>query len=368
MKRLGVAAAIVADAYVPGDVAVEDGVVVGVGLAGGRSGLAIPGMVDLQVNGYAGVDFLTEDGDGWLTAARAMARDGVTAFVANLITSSEPMSVAALRTASSVTSSQHQTSAGARLLGAHLEGPFLAPGKSGTHPPAQLRRPDVELVRRLRLEGPVVGLTLAPELAGAVALIEACAAWGLLVSLGHSEASSVQSHAGFDAGARTVTHIFNAMTVPTAREPGLAGVALIRSDVAVQVICDGVHVTDDTIRLVLAAAGDRVVLVTDALSAAGAADGCYRLGEVDIVRSGVEARRGDGTLAGSVLTMAVALRRALSCGASVEHAVAAATTRPASLLGREDLGCLRPGDPADITILDDSFEVSQTLLGGTPTR
>lgn len=364
MKRLGVAAAVVADVVVPGDVGVEDGRVAAVGLPPGRGGLAIPGMVDLQVNGYAGIDFLTEDEAGWQAAALALARDGVTAFAANLITSAESMTLAGLAIARNV---QQAPPSGARLLGAHLEGPFLSPTKAGTHPPAQLREPDIGLVQRLRRGGPVVGITLAPELTGAVQLIEQCVQWGLLVSLGHSEANGVQAHAGFDAGARTITHVFNAMTVPTAREPGLAGVALTRGDVAVQLICDGVHLTDDTIRLVMAAAGERFVLVTDALSAAGAADGCYRLGEVDIVRRGGEARRTDGTLAGSVLTMAAALRRAMACGAPVQRAVAAATTRPARLLGRDDLGRLRPGDAADITVLDDSFEVSQTFLCGAAT-
>lgn len=360
-RRLGVSSAIVDGRVVAGDVSVDDGVVAAVGLPPGRGGMAIPGMVDLQVNGYAGVDLLSADVDGWAHVAGALARVGVTAFVANLITSPESEVTRALATAHAVTDVGR---GGARLLGAHLEGPFLAPSRAGTHPLDHLRTPDLALTQRLRAAGPVVGITLAPELPGALDLVRALSGDGLLVSLGHSAASGVQAHAGFDAGARTVTHVFNAMSTPTSREPGLAGVALTRADVAVQLICDGVHLARDTAALVVRAAADRFVLVTDALSAAGAGDGQHRLGSVEVTVAGGEARRADGTLAGSVLRMADALRGVVAAGASVEDAVAAATTRPAALLGRSDVGRLLPGGPADIAVLDDTLAVTRTLRAG----
>ena len=364
MQRLGVAAAVVDELLVPGDVGIEAGRVVEVGLPGGARGLAIPGMVDLQVNGYAGADFLTDDVDGWVGAARAMARAGVTAFVANLITAPEPMTVAALRSATEAQAAMPADAAA--LLGAHLEGPFLNPAKAGTHPVEHLRAPDVTLLERLLAAGPVVGVTLAPELPGALDLIGMLRDRGVLVSLGHSEATAEQAHAAFDAGARTVTHVFNAMSTPRARAAGLAGVALVRDDVAVQMICDGVHLGAETVRLVIAAAPTRFVLVTDALAAAGAEDGRYRLGPVDVEVVAGEARRADGMLAGSVLSMAAALRRAVDAGASVEQAVAASTSLPASLIGRPDLGRLRPNDPADIAVLDDALAVTQTYRAGVP--
>jgi N-acetylglucosamine-6-phosphate deacetylase len=365
MKRLGVAAAIVDDVLVPGDIGVTDGVIDAVGLPGDGSGLAIPGMVDLQVNGYGGVDFLTADDGGWTDAARAMAREGVTAYVANLITSPEPLVTKALQAAERVVRSERP--GGSHLLGAHLEGPFLEPTKAGTHPREHLRSPDLSLLERLLSAGPVVGVTLAPELPGGLDLVRVLAERGVLVSLGHSAASGAQAHAGFHAGARTVTHVFNAMTTPTSREPGLAGVALTRPDVFVQLICDGVHLSWETAALVIAAARSRFVLVTDALSAAGAPDGDYWLGEdVEVLMRDGRARNRDGGLAGSVLSLAGALRGAVDAGASVEDAVAATTTRPADLLGRIDLGRLRPGDPADIVVLDDALSVSETLLAGEP--
>ena len=360
--RLGVASAIVDDERVAGDVEIVEGVVTRVGLPPGTGGLAIPGMVDLQVNGYAGVDFLTSDEDGWRAAAAALLRDGVTSFVANLITSPEAVAVAALQVAARVVG---DTAGGAaRLLGAHLEGPFLAPAKAGVHPPAALRRPDPALLEGLRAAGPGIGMTLAPELPGAGDLISRLTEAGVLVALGHSSATGGQAQAGFTAGARAVTHLFNGMSTPTARDPGLAGVALVRDDVAVQLICDGVHLALETVQLALAAAGPRLVLVTDALSAAAAPDGAYRLGGTELQVVDGRARRADGTLAGSTLTMAGALRRLVAAGAPLELAVAAATTRPAALLGRGDLGRLRPGDPADVVVLDDDLVVTAVHRAG----
>lgn len=364
MKRLGVSAAFVDGALVPGDVAVADGVVAAVGLPPGRGGVAIAGMVDLQVNGFAGVDFLGGDVGGWLAASRVLARGGVTSYVANLITSPESAVTEALGVATKV---QAVGSAdGARLLGAHLEGPFLSPAKAGTHPAEHLRAPDVALLARLVEAGPVVGVTLAPELPGALELIAWLRARSVLVALGHSDADAAAAHAGFDAGATAVTHVFNAMSTPTARSPGLAGVALARPGVAVQLICDGVHLARDTVALVVAAAGERFVLVTDAMSAASAGPGQYRLGVIEVSVVDDVARRADGSLAGSVLCMAEALQAVVEAGASLEQAVAAATSRPAALLGRDDVGRLLPGARADVVVLDDALVVTTTLLGGKP--
>ncbi len=359
--------AVVEGVLVPGDVGVEDGVVAAVGLAtsGGR-GTAVPGLVDLQVNGYAGVDFLTAPAEEWAVAARAMARDGVTSFVANLITAPEDASARALRVAAEVAGAGQPGAA--RCLGAHLEGPFLSPARNGTHPPAHLREPDLPLVQRLIAAGPVVGLTLAPELAGALDLVTWLSARGILVALGHSDADSVAAQAGFDAGARTVTHVFNGMTAPTSREPGLAGVALARRDVAVQMICDLVHLAPETAALVIAAARSRFVLVTDAMCGASAPDGRYRLGDVGVTVADGVARNEAGGLAGSVLRLHRAVRLAQDAGAGFADAVAAATSRPADLLGRHDLGRLHPGSQADIAVLDDEGDVLATFVGGQPTH
>ena len=362
--RLGASAAFVDGALVPGDVSISDGVVAEVGLPPGRGGVVIAGMVDLQVNGYAGVDFLGADVDGWLEAARVLARGGVTSYVANLITSPESVVTDALGVASKV----QAVAVGdvARLLGAHLEGPFLSPAKAGTHPVEHLRAPDLALLSRLVAAGPVVGVTLAPELPGALDLIAWLGDRSVLVALGHSATGDVAANAAFDAGASAVTHVFNAMSTPTSRSAGLAGVALARPDVAVEMICDGVHLARDTVALVVAAARERFVLVTDALSAAGAGPGRHRLADMELFVVDGVARRADGTLAGSVLSMAGALRAVVEAGATFEQAAAAATSRPAALLGRDDVGRLRPGARADVVVLDDALTVTTTLLGGEP--
>lgn len=357
------ASAVVAGRHVRGDVAVSsDGTVQAVGLPAANGGrVALPGLVDLQVNGYAGVDLLRGELDEWRAVARAQAADGVAWFLPTLITSAPTTTTAALRAAHRLR--QEPLSGQARSLGAHLEGPFLSPDKAGTHPVELLRAPDDTLLHRLLGAGPVSVVTLAPELPGALDLVDALVASGVVVSLGHTDATARQAHAAFERGAKAVTHLFNAMTAPTARSPGVVGAALTRPDVAVQLICDGVHLAEDVVRLVRAAAGDRIVLVTDAIAAARVGDGDVHLGDVRVhVRAG-QARRADGTLAGSVLTMLDAVRRYVAVGASLEEAVLAATARPAALLGAE-IGQLRPGDVADIAVLDDALELHSALLAG----
>jgi N-acetylglucosamine-6-phosphate deacetylase len=302
----------------------------------------------------------------WQAAAIAMAHDGVTSFVANLITAPPEVTADALRTAARAVTSG--AGGRARCLGAHLEGPFLAPRRRGTHPLAQLRAPDRAFLAPLLEAGPVVEVTLAPELSGAIGVITWLSAAGVLVSLGHSDATAEQAAAGFNAGARTVTHVFNGMSGLTSRAPGLAGVALARDDVTVQAIFDGVHLAAETSAVVVTAARTRLVLVTDALSAARAPDGDYRLGDVRISMVGGVARNLDGGLAGSVSSLAGTLRHGVAAGLSLEEVVAAASTRPAALLGRGDLGALRPGDRADVTVLDDALDVTACFIDGVPAR
>jgi N-acetylglucosamine-6-phosphate deacetylase len=207
-------------------------------------------------------------------------------------------------------------------------------------------------------------MTLAPELPGALELVERLRARGIVVSCGHSDAVAAEAHAAFDRGALTVTHLFNAMRPLGHRDPGIAGAALAREDVVVQLIVDGIHLAPETVLLVRRAAAGRLALVTDAIAAAGIGDGRYRLGEVDVaVQDGV-ARRADGVLAGSVLTMLGAVRNLHHLGAPLVEAVNAATLVPARVLGRDDIGVLRPGARADVVVLDDRMELSRVLLSG----
>ena len=355
--RLGVEAALVDGQLVPGDVAVDDGVVAAVGLAGPGSGIAAPGLVDLQVNGFAGVDFLATDADGYAAAGEALLETGVTAYLPTLITSPEPTLVAALRAVPG-------ESSGARILGVHLEGPFLSPARLGAHPADARRDPDTALLERLLAAGPVRLVTLAPELPGAVELIDILHARGITVSLGHSDATAAEAHAAFDRGVRTVTHVFNAMRPLAHRDPGIVGAALARPEVILQAIVDGVHLDADIVRILWRVAPGRLALVSDATSATRLGDGTYTLGGSEIVVSnGVARRRGD-LMAGSTCTLIEAVRNLVEAGAPPAQALEAASAVPARALGIPDVGRLVPGARADVIVLDQSLEVVRTLVAG----
>jgi N-acetylglucosamine-6-phosphate deacetylase len=358
--RLGVRAALVGELLVPGDVEIADGRIAGHGLPSpnGR-GIASPGFVDLQVNGFGGVDFLDTDSGGYARAGDALLETGVTAYLPTLITAPEERLVAALAEISTGAS-------GPRILGAHVEGPFLSPRRLGTHPPSARRDPDLDLLERILAAGPVRLYTLAPELPGALDLVDALVGRGVAVSAGHTDATAEEARAAFDRGVRTVTHLFNAMRPFTHRDPGVAGVALTRPDVVVQIILDGVHLAADTARLVWRAAAGRVALVTDAVAGAGVGgdgNGSYRLGDVAVeVRDGV-VRRDDGVLAGSVLTMIEAVRNLHALGVPLEDALNAATAVPASVVGAE-AGRIGVGAPADVVVLSEELEIERVLVGG----
>jgi N-acetylglucosamine-6-phosphate deacetylase len=356
--RLGVGAALVAGSLVLGDVEIADGRIVRVGVGSHNgNGVACPGFVDLQVNGFAGVDFFSADADGYRRAGEALLRCGVTAYQPTFITSPEDELTAALQEVP-------PNGATPRVIGAHLEGPFISPERLGTHPAEARRDPDRALLERLLAAGPVSHVTLAPELPGAFELMALLEERGVTVSCGHSNATAAEAREAFARGAKTVTHIFNAMRPFAAREPGLAGAALVSGDVVVQVILDGVHLADDTARLVWQAAGGRVALVTDAIAAAGAGDGSYTLAGVDFEVEGGVARRADRVLAGSTVPMIEAVRNLVALGAPLEAALAAATEVPARIAGKPELGTIEPGSAADVIVLDDSLEIVRVLVAG----
>jgi N-acetylglucosamine-6-phosphate deacetylase len=356
--RLGVEAALVRGELIPGDVEVEDGAIVSVGLAGGIRGcVAVPGFVDLQVNGFAGVDFLSASTADYERAGAALLEGGVTAFQPTFITAPESTMLDALRAMPRNATLPH-------VVGAHVEGPFLSSERLGAHPREHRRDPDLALLERLLDAGRVTSFTLAPELPGADALIQRLLERGIVVSAGHTNATAAQAHAAFDLGVSTVSHLFNAMRPFRSRDPGIVGVALTRRDVYVQVIVDGHHLADETVRLIWAAAAGRVALVTDATAAADAKPGSYQLGDIEIERSGGVATREDGVFAGTVVTMIDAVRNLHGLGISFEDSVGAATSVPARILGRSDLGVLEPGGSADIVVLDDRLEITRVVCGG----
>ncbi|MBD0349144.1 MAG: amidohydrolase family protein [Thermoleophilia bacterium] len=298
------------------------------------------------MNGYAGIDLLAEP-ERWREVDARLAATGVTTWLPTLISAPPETTLHALRAIDPPV---------------HLEGPFLE--LPGAHPPDCLRPPDPELLSRLLDAGRVAVVTLAPELPRALELVDELVRRGIVASLGHSRADARVAHAAFDRGARAVTHLFNAMAPFSHRAPGLAGAALARQDVTVQLICDGHHLADETVLLAWGAARGRLAVVSDAIAAAGEGDGSFRLGSLSVtVRDGV-ARREGGALAGSVVGLPEALRRLIALGVPLVDAMAAATSVPARLLGRRDVGTLQPGARADVVVLDEGHAVSRVVRAG----
>jgi N-acetylglucosamine-6-phosphate deacetylase len=354
---LGVAAALVDGALVPGDVSVLDGTIEAVGLSGGGTGIAAPGFVDLQVNGFAGVDLMATDHGGYVRVGEALLATGTTAFQPTFVTAPEEALLDALR-------AMPTDGIGPRVLGAHVEGPFLSPRRAGVHDPRYLSAPDLGLLRRLLDAAPVAQVTLAPELPGANELIDELVQRGVTVSAGHTDATAAEAHLAFDRGVRTVTHLFNAMRHSTPRDPGIAVAALARPDVTVQVIVDLHHVAADTVTVAWQAASGRFALVTDAAPAAGMGDGEFMLGGRPVRAADGVVRGPEGQLAGSALTMIEGVRNLQRLGVPFVDALRAASEVPARIARRGDLGRLIPGAPADVVVLDDRTEVVRVLVDG----
>ena len=362
--RLGVKAALAGGELIDGDVEVEDGSIARLGVSpAGSEGIAVPGFVDLHINGIAGIDFLAADTGDYRRAGGALAGTGVVAYQPTFVSSEAGAYEEPLRAAAAARA--EQSGDGLPLvLGVHLEGPFLSPEWPGAHDPEHLRDPDRALTERLLDAGPVTTMTLAPELPGALELIDALVARGVVVSCGHSDADAERAHAAFDRGARAMTHVHNAHRRWRPRDPGVGGVALVRPEVTVQAIVDGVHLSPETAFGAFLTARERLCLVTDAIEAALLDPGAYELGGRAVRLRDGAVRLPDGTLAGSVLTMDEAVRNLVASGADWIDAVHSASTAPARLIGREDLGRLAPGLPAHVTVLDDELRVLRTLVAG----
>ncbi|HEU5156223.1 MAG TPA: N-acetylglucosamine-6-phosphate deacetylase [Streptosporangiaceae bacterium] len=330
-----------------------------------RGGTLAPGLIDLQVNGYYGHDLVDADEAGWHLIVRRLPETGVTAFLPTFITAPIPSLVAALQTAEARLPS---LPSGSRVLGVHVEGPFLSRDRRGAHNAEWLTDPTPEAVRALLAAGPVKIVTLAPERAGGLDAVRTLSQAGVLVSVGHSDATADQVRQAADAGARMITHLFNAQSGVHHRAPGVAAQALADPRLTAGLIADLAHVAPVVCKVAFAAAPGRIVLVTDAAAAAGMAPGRYELGgePIDLPADGPPLRA-DGTIAGSALRLDAAVGNVVGLGVDLTVAVDAATRVPADLIGRPDLGRIAPGALADLVWLEPVPARADAARSGTAT-
>jgi N-acetylglucosamine-6-phosphate deacetylase len=323
-----------------------------------RLPLVLPGCIDLHVHGGGGRDTM-EGGDAMARIARLHARHGTTSLLATTMTAPPAELRAAL--AALGPACRERNAGGARVLGVHLEGPYISPGKLGAQPD-HARTGSMDELRRLHALAPIRLITLAPELPGALDWIAALAAEGFRVQLGHSAGSYEDGVAALERGASGFTHLYNAMSGLHHRAPGMAGAALAHARYA-EIIPDLLHVHPGAIRAALRAI-PCLYCVTDSTAAAGMPDGDYRLGSHTVTKCMGGVRLADGTLAGSTLTMDQALRNLVGLGLEIEDASRRTATHAADFLGLHDRGRLQPGAWADVLVLDPTLQLQRVIIEG----
>ena len=322
--------------------------------------VVLPGFIDLHVHGGGGRDVM--DGDGAVdTLARLHAGHGTTSLLATTMTATQADLERALVDVGRAICAR--PAGAARILGVHLEGPFISPGRLGAQP-AETRPGTLAEILALDALAPIRVLTLAPELAGHLELIKALRARGIVPQLGHSAGSYEDGVAALEAGAGGFTHLFNAMSEFHHRKPGMVGAALAHAEYA-EIIPDLLHVHSGAIRAACRAI-PRLYCVTDSTAGAGMPDGVYRLGSQHVTKCLGGVRLADGTLAGSVLTMDQAVRNLVHIGLPLDEAVRRAATYPADYLGERERGRLQAGAWADIVVMDSELNLSAVYVEGEP--
>jgi|694.fasta_scaffold71640_3 N-acetylglucosamine-6-phosphate deacetylase len=326
-----------------------------------RADTLLPGFVDLHCHGGGGASFASADPDEIRQAASTHLAHGTTTMHASLVSAAYDDLSAQVRALIPFVDD-------GTLHGIHLEGPWISRAYCGAHDPAALRSPDPHEVARILDvgEGHIRMVTLAPELPGALESIRIVVDRGAIAAIGHTAADGDAARAAVDAGATVATHLFNAMPPLLHRDAGPVGVLLADPRVTCEVIGDGIHLEPEVVALALSASEGRGALVTDAMSAAGAGDGDYRIGSLDVVvRDGVARLREGGSLAGSTLLMDSALRRAVRLAdRTLAQASRAASLAPAMAMGLSDRGRLAVGQRADIVALDADLRVTRVMRGG----
>jgi len=331
--------------------------------------LLAPAFFDVHFHGAAGHDLMEATPEALYAIGRFLATRGTASYLATTVTApldSIFKSLAGLARLISNPELIESKEPCARPIGIHLEGPFLSHAKRGVQPAEHLLAPDIAIFDRLfeAAEGHIRLMTLAPELSGAVELAAHATARGVRVSLGHSDATANETRAAIAAGATSATHTFNAMRAFDHREPGILGTVLTNESLYAELICDGIHVSPDAVKLWWLAKGQhRGILVSDAMSATGMPDGEYQLGGFPVqVENGRAMAR--GVLAGSVLTLDRALSNFIEfTGAPVDQALALLTANPAEMTGLSDqVGTLQVGQPANLVVVNPAGKLIATLM------
>ena len=331
----------------------------------------VPGFVDVHIHGAGGHDVMEATPEALRVVAAAVARHGTTSMVATTVTAAASdlsRRIAGIARFILEARKLPEREGAAEILGIHLEGPFISQARRGVHPAEWIAAASPGMLSQFldQARGTAQIITLAPELPGALELIGMARAAGLVVSLGHTDATYEQAQAAIAAGARQAAHIFNAMRPFSHRETGVIGAVLTSPEVSVELIADGIHVDAAAMRIVLdLKTPRRVILVSDATAATGMPDGKYRLGSFEITVSGGVCRNAEGRLAGSTLTLDRALRNVITLGVPLEAALPMVTANPARQIGLGDRkGVLAAGADADLVALDANLEVAGVMTGG----
>lgn len=329
-----------------------------------------PGFIDMHVHGGDGLDVMDGSEQAILGIGRFHAKHGTTGWLPTTMTASFAQTKAAVDAVRGAVL-RDEAQSGAKILGIHLEGPFISPLKAGAQNPNEIRNPDRDFLTSLFRGHTAPGLakvTIAPELTGALEMIRELREQGVIVSLGHTNATYREAYEAILAGATHATHMYNAMPSIHHREGGATLACLLEDSVICELIADGEHVSDEAIKLLLKVKGkNRISLITDAMCATGKSDGRYRFGGHEVeVRDGRPLLAGTETLAGSTLTLDRALFHMVTrIGVPLVEAVNMVSTTPARELGLGDvLGQIRSGAMADLVFLDESLRVSRTLIRG----
>lgn len=330
---------------------------------------AVPGFVDVHIHGAGGHDVMEGSAEALSAVARTVARHGTTSFLATTVTASTQDTCRSVEGIARYIALQYESQEPlAEVLGIHFEGPFISAARRGVHPPGQIKLPSAELLEKFlhAAAGHARILTLAPELPGAMPCIDAARRAGLVVAMGHTDATYEQARAAIAHGVRHAVHVYNAMRPFSHRDSGVIGAVLTSPEVSAELIADGVHVEEAAMRLLLQAKGaERVILVSDGISATGMPDGKHTLGNFEVTVTGGVCRNAEGKLAGSTLTLDRALRNIVALGTPLADAVRMLTLNPASLLGIEfKKGALRTGADADIVLLDEALDIAGVWTRG----